>query len=93
VPRPCPAKAAGQRWGTRIISTGGEISPPSHLLSLSAVRMIWWFLILGVSTLVVVCVAIALYMRLRRHLRKQHVSHEGTLSVVERERQTDHIEH
>jgi hypothetical protein len=55
--------------------------------------MIWWFLILGVSTLVVVCVAIALYMRLRRHLRKQHVSHEGTLSVVERERQTDHIEH
>ncbi len=31
--------------------------------------MIWWFLILGASTLVVVCVAIALYMRLRRHLR------------------------
>ncbi len=31
--------------------------------------MIWWFLILGVSTLVVVCVAIALYLRLRRHLR------------------------
>ena len=30
--------------------------------------MIWWFLILGMSTLVVVCVAIALYMRLRRHL-------------------------
>src|SRR5438445_746593 len=35
--------------------------------------MIWWFLILGVSTLVVVCVAIALYMRLRRHLRKQRL--------------------
>jgi hypothetical protein len=31
--------------------------------------MIWWFLILGLSTLVVVCVAIALYMRLRRHLQ------------------------
>ena len=31
--------------------------------------MIWWFLILGVSTLVVVCVAIALFMRLRRHLQ------------------------
>jgi hypothetical protein len=31
--------------------------------------MIWWFLILGVSTLVVVCVAIALFMRLRQHLQ------------------------
>jgi hypothetical protein len=30
--------------------------------------MIWWFLILGISTLAVVCAAIALYMRLRRHL-------------------------
>jgi len=39
--------------------------------------MIWWFLILGVSTLVVVCVAIALYMRLRRHLRQAHASQEG----------------
>jgi hypothetical protein len=34
--------------------------------------MIWWFLILGVSTLVIVCVAIALYVRLHRHLRKAH---------------------
>ncbi len=40
--------------------------------------MIWWFLILGVSALVVVCVAIALYMRLRRHLQAAHASHEGT---------------
>jgi membrane protein required for beta-lactamase induction len=39
--------------------------------------MIWWFLILGVSTLVVLCVAIALYMRLRRHLRQAHASQEG----------------
>jgi hypothetical protein len=31
--------------------------------------MIWWFLILGISTLLVVCVAIALVMRLRRHLQ------------------------
>jgi hypothetical protein len=38
--------------------------------------MIWLFLILGVSTLVVVCVAIALYMRLRRHLRQAHASQE-----------------
>jgi len=34
--------------------------------------MIWWFLILGVSTLVVVCVVIALYMHLRRNLEKSH---------------------
>lgn len=40
--------------------------------------MIWWFLVLGLSTLVVVCVAIALYMRLRRHLRAAHASeHAG----------------
>jgi hypothetical protein len=41
--------------------------------------MIWWFLILGVSTLVVVCVVIALYVRLRKHLQKAHTSHEGTV--------------
>jgi len=58
-----------------------------------AVRMIWWFLILGVSTLVVVCVAIALYMRLRRHLRAAHAAHDGPLSEVERERQSHTIEH
>jgi len=55
--------------------------------------MIWWFLILGVSTLVVVCVAIALYVRLRSHLRKAHASHDATLSAVERERQNERIEH
>jgi predicted Holliday junction resolvase-like endonuclease len=55
--------------------------------------MIWWFLILGVSTLVVVCVAIALYIRLRRHLRKAHASQDATLSASERERRTDRIEH
>jgi hypothetical protein len=38
--------------------------------------MIWWFLILGVSTLVVVCVAIVLYVQLRRNLRKSHASHD-----------------
>jgi hypothetical protein len=42
--------------------------------------MIWWFLILGVSTLVVVCVAIALYMRLRRHLQAAQVAREGSSS-------------
>jgi hypothetical protein len=40
--------------------------------------MIWWFLILGVSTLVVVCVVLALYMHLRKNLQKAHSSHEGT---------------
>jgi hypothetical protein len=45
--------------------------------------MIWWFLILGVSTLVVVCVAIALYMRLRRRLMALHPSQEGLLSEME----------
>ena len=38
--------------------------------------MIWWFLILGVSTLVVVCVVLALYMHLRKNLQKAHASHE-----------------
>ena len=54
--------------------------------------MIWWFLILGGSTLVVVSVAIALYMHLRRNLQKAHPSHEGTLTEVERPRQPDSIE-
>ena len=55
--------------------------------------MIWWFLILGISTLVVVCVVIALYMRLRRRLQAQHAAHEGTMSEVERERHSGTIEH
>ncbi|MFZ0816186.1 MAG: hypothetical protein WAM78_11745 [Candidatus Sulfotelmatobacter sp.] len=47
--------------------------------------MIWWFLILGVSTLVVVCVAIALYMRLRRHLQAAQAVHEGVSHEVDRD--------
>ncbi len=47
--------------------------------------MIWWFLILGVSTLVVVCVAIALYVHLRRSLQKAHASRDS-LSEMDRER-------
>jgi hypothetical protein len=38
--------------------------------------MIWWFLILGASTLVVVCVVLALYMHLRKNLQKAHSSHD-----------------
>jgi hypothetical protein len=30
--------------------------------------MTWWFIILGCSALVVVCVAIALYLRVRWHM-------------------------
>lgn len=55
--------------------------------------MIWWFLILGVSTLVVVCVAIALYMHLRRHLQKAHSVHDDALSDPEHRHQTDGIGH
>ncbi|HUO16890.1 MAG TPA: hypothetical protein VMX38_18040 [Verrucomicrobiae bacterium] len=44
--------------------------------------MIWWFLILGISTLVVVCVAIAIYMHLRRNLEKSHAQ-DGSLNSVE----------
>jgi hypothetical protein len=55
--------------------------------------MIWWFLILGVSTLVVVCVAIALYMRLRRHLQAAHAAREGASSETEREHPSSDIEH
>ena len=38
--------------------------------------MIWWFLILGFGTLVVVCVAIALYIHLRHNLMKARAAHE-----------------
>jgi len=34
--------------------------------------MIWWFFILGISTLVVLLVAIGLYMRIRSHMRASH---------------------
>ncbi len=51
--------------------------------------MIWWFLILGVSTLVVVCVVIALYMHLRRNLQKAHASSDGPLVDSDRSGQTN----
>jgi len=53
--------------------------------------MIWWFVILGGSTLVVVCVAIALYVHLRHHLQKAHASHDGALPAVDRPGQPDGI--
>jgi hypothetical protein len=54
--------------------------------------MIWWFLILGVSSLVVVCVAIALYLHLRAHLQKAHASHDGTPSDADSGRRVNPIE-
>jgi hypothetical protein len=45
--------------------------------------MIWWFLILGVSTLVVVCVVLALYMHLRRNLLKAR-AHDAAAGDGER---------
>lgn len=53
--------------------------------------MLWWFLILGLSTLVVVCVAIAIYLHLRRSLQRAHASHDKTQG--ESEHETDGIEH
>jgi hypothetical protein len=52
--------------------------------------MIWWFVILGVSTLVVVCVAIAIYMRLRRHLQAVHAAQDH--NSIEEERRSGQIE-
>jgi hypothetical protein len=54
--------------------------------------MIWWFLILGLSTLVVVCVAIALYMRLRRHLQAAHAAPEISANQLDGDRPSGHTE-
>jgi len=40
--------------------------------------MLWWFLILGVSTAVVVSVALTLYMRVRRQM-KRSATHRAEL--------------
>jgi hypothetical protein len=55
--------------------------------------MIWWFLILGVSTLVVVCVAIALFIHLRRHLQKSHALHDGHATDPDHEHPADRMQH
>jgi hypothetical protein len=55
--------------------------------------MIWWFLILGISTLVIVCVAIAIFVHLRKHLQKTHASHDGASNELDRERHSDSPEH
>jgi len=44
--------------------------PPSICYPNEVVRMLWWFLILGVSAAVVVSVALALYMRVWRQMKR-----------------------
>jgi hypothetical protein len=39
--------------------------------------MTWWFIVLGFSTLVVVCVAIAIYVRIRSHWSAAEAAKEG----------------
>lgn len=51
--------------------------------------MTWWFIVLGFSTLVVVCVAIAIYVRIRGHWRAAGIAKEGR-EPLEHE-STDHI--
>ncbi len=43
--------------------------------------------------MVVVCVAIALYVRLRRHLQAAQAAREGSFSEAERERRSGDVEH
>ena len=43
--------------------------------------MTWWFIILGFSALVVVCVAIALFLRVRRHLSVERALREDPDAV------------
>jgi hypothetical protein len=38
--------------------------------------MTWWFIILGLGALMVVCVAIALLLRIRRHLNAPKAQHK-----------------
>jgi len=58
----------------------GHALPPFDILGI--VRMMWWFLILGSTSGVVLLAGIALYLRVRRHMKK-----EASLEV-ERERET-----
>ena len=49
--------------------------------------MTWWFIILGFSTVVVVFVAIALVMRVRRHMKASDAKLKEALVEIERERE------
>jgi preprotein translocase subunit YajC len=46
--------------------------------------MLWWFLILGFSAVVVVLVAIALFIRVRRQMKKS-TTHRADLNAADRD--------
>jgi hypothetical protein len=50
--------------------------------------MTWWFIILGISTLVIVFVAIALYVRIRGHMIASPTRRHA-LDETEQERRAD----
>jgi hypothetical protein len=52
--------------------------------------MTWWFIVLGFSTLVVVCVAIALYLRIRSHWRSAGAAAKEGRDPLDHER-ADHV--
>jgi hypothetical protein len=51
--------------------------------------MTWWFIVLGFSSLVIVCVAIALYVRVRQHMRASKPVVD--LDTGETGHHTDHV--
>lgn len=48
--------------------------------------MTWWFIVLGVSTLVIVFVAIALYVRIRSHMVAADAARHRVLDHIESDR-------
>jgi hypothetical protein len=46
--------------------------------------MTWWFIILGFSALVVVCVAIALYLRVRHHMSASKPASQDDADAIDR---------
>ena len=47
-----------------------------------------WFIVLGFSSLVITCVAIALVVRVRRHMNASPAKIQPTLDEIDRERRT-----
>jgi hypothetical protein len=53
--------------------------------------MTWWFIVLGVSTLVIVFVAIALYVRIRSHMIPADAARQRVLDHIETDRHSDKL--
>jgi hypothetical protein len=53
--------------------------------------MTWWFVVLGLSTLVIVFVAIALYIRIRSHMIAADAARHRVMDHIEADRQSDKI--